>query len=203
MLTYQDLDQYKKAFIFELDNVLYPERDYLLQVYYLFANLLEYTETVPPATDLAAFFKRAYEHHGADGIFERAIDAFEIDEKYRENFNRIHVSAKLPLPLLMFSEVEKLLQEILDNKKQIFMLTRGNPLMQLNKIKQLNWGALGKAVKVYFYDELVLRGYQEPLLHLLQENGLHITDVLVFGAGNTNDLSRLGIDYLAIDTLLK
>jgi hypothetical protein len=34
----------KKAFVFELDNVLYPEKDYFFQIYYLFANLLEYTE---------------------------------------------------------------------------------------------------------------------------------------------------------------
>lgn len=203
MLTYKDLKPYKKAFIFELDNVLYPERDYLLQVYYLFANLLEYTETVPPAADLTAFFKRAYEHHGPEGIFERAIDAFGIDEKYRENFNRIHVSAKLPLPLLLFNEVEKLLQELLANKKQVFILTKGNPLMQLNKIKQLDWKELGKAVKVYFYDELVLSGHQEPLLHLLQENKLEIPDVLVFGAGDYGRVSRLGIDYLPVDALLK
>ena len=44
MFTYTDIDARKKAFVFELDNVLYPEKDYLLQVYYLFASFLEYSE---------------------------------------------------------------------------------------------------------------------------------------------------------------
>ena len=35
--SYNDVDPRKKAFIFELDNVLYPEKDYIYQVYYLFA----------------------------------------------------------------------------------------------------------------------------------------------------------------------
>ena len=38
MLKYKDLDDRIKAFVFELDDVIYPEKDYLLQVYYLFSN---------------------------------------------------------------------------------------------------------------------------------------------------------------------
>jgi hypothetical protein len=45
-MNYSHIDKRKKAFIFELDNVLYPEKDYLYQVYYLFAALLEYTEFI-------------------------------------------------------------------------------------------------------------------------------------------------------------
>ncbi|RYY34080.1 MAG: haloacid dehalogenase, partial [Sphingobacteriaceae bacterium] len=36
-MKYSDIDPRKQAFVFELDNVLYPEKDYLFQVYYLFA----------------------------------------------------------------------------------------------------------------------------------------------------------------------
>ena len=43
-MKYSDIDQRKTAFILELDNVLYPEKDYLFQVYYLFAAMLEYIE---------------------------------------------------------------------------------------------------------------------------------------------------------------
>ena len=39
-MKYSDIDNRKTAFIFELDNVLYPEKDYLFQVYYLFARFI-------------------------------------------------------------------------------------------------------------------------------------------------------------------
>ncbi|GAA4788125.1 hypothetical protein GCM10023231_15380 [Olivibacter ginsenosidimutans] len=204
ILTYKELDSHKKAFIFELDDVLYPERDYLLQVYYLFAHLLEYTETVPPAEDLVAFFQKAYTYHGAAGIFDRAADAFGIDANYRAQFNRLHVQAKLPLPLLLFGEVENLLKAIVSAGKRVFILTKGNPLMQLNKLKQLAWGELAKAIKTYFYDELVIQGYQQPLIPILQENHLELADVLLFGKEDTikdTDLEHQ-VDYLPIQKFL-
>ena len=37
-MKYSDIDSRKNAFLFELDNVLYPEKDYLFQVYYIFAK---------------------------------------------------------------------------------------------------------------------------------------------------------------------
>lgn len=204
MLTYRDLDKTKKAFIFELDDVLYPQKDYLLQVYYLFANFLEYTETVPPASELISFFKKAYEHHGTANIFERAAEAFAIDLKYLENFNRVHVNAKLPLKLLLFEEVKELLHQIVNDNKDIFVLTKGNPLMQLNKIKQIEWGKLGQKVKAYFYDELFLQGHEQPLTFLLQENDLTLNDVLIFARPNEykNEEKEKQIDYISIDLLL-
>ena len=204
MLTYKDLDKTKKAFIFELDDVLYPQKDYLLQVYYLFATLLEYTETVPPANELISFFKKAYEHHGAHKIFQRAAEAFAIDQKYLENFNRVHVNAKLPLKLLLFEEVKELLLQIVNDNKQVFVLTKGNPLMQLNKIKQIEWGELGQKLKVYFYDELFLQGYEQPLTFLLQENGLTSKDVLIFNRSNECEYQQNNeqIDCISVDLLL-
>src|SRR5690606_8319296 len=95
MLTYFDLEDDKKALVFELDDVLFPKKDYLLQVYYLFAHLLEYTEAAPPAADLTEFLKTAYEHHGEAGLFERAADAFAIDRKYKVQFEGMHTTARL------------------------------------------------------------------------------------------------------------
>ena len=72
MLKYKDIDPRKKAFVFELDNVIYPERDYLLQVYYLFSNFIEFTEGAPSSAGLTEFFKTAYHHHGSD-IFSKKL----------------------------------------------------------------------------------------------------------------------------------
>lgn len=205
MITYKDLDKNKKAFIFEVDDVLYPTKDYLLQVYYLFAQLLEYTETVPPAGDLIAFLKKAYEHHGSEGIFERAAAVFGIDGKYLENFKRMHISARLPLKLLLFGEVRELLQDIVNDGKQILVLTKGNPLMQLNKLKQIDWGALREHVKMYFYDELILQGEVSPLGYLLADNQLSEREVLVIGRPRLWSEGTLdnSVDYLSVESLLK
>lgn len=139
MLKYKNLDNRLKAFIFELDDVIYPQKDYLLQVYYLFANFIEFTEGFPASQDLTTFFKTSYTHNGDEGIFDRAKEVFGIEEKYRNNFVRLYSTARLPLKLLLFSGILELMQEIIVDRKHLFLVTNGKPEVQLNKIRQIEW----------------------------------------------------------------
>ena len=59
-------------------------------------------------------------------------------------------NAKLPLKLLLYKECLELLQEIIVNRKQVFVLTAGLPEVQLNKMKQTEWHGLDKFLKIYF-----------------------------------------------------
>ena len=204
MLKYKDLDPLKKAFVFELDNVLYPERDYLLQVYYLFSNFIEFTESVPSSTDLTYFFKTAYDHHGSEELFDRAKDAFGIDEKYRVNFERLHYTAQLPLKLLLFDDVLSLLQEIVVDRKQIFIISNGKPDIQLNKIKQIEWNHLEEYLRVYYADEIKPKPEPDILTYILMEHNLLRKDVMVIGASDTDQEFALscGVDYLDIGVFM-
>lgn len=181
MLTYADIDTHKKALIFELDDVLFPKRDYLLQVYYLFAHLLEYTETVPPANELTGFLKTAYEHHGEEGLFERAAETFAIDHQYKAHFDRMHLTAQLPAKLLLYQPMLELMQASHQNGKRLLILTKGNPTMQLNKLRQVEWNGLDRVMKVYFQEELQGKGH-DSIGYLLDDNGLQKSEVLYIHA---------------------
>ncbi|MFB2121410.1 hypothetical protein [Parapedobacter sp. 2B3] len=197
MLTYADIDGGKKALLFEVDDVLFPKKDYLLQVYYLFAHLLEYTETVPPAAELTVFLKTAYEHHGEAGLFDRAAEAFAIDTKYRTQFERIHLTAQLPAKLLLYQAMLDLMRTAGRHGKQLLIFTDGDPTLQLNKLRHVEWNGLDRLVKVYFQAELRAKGH-EPLDYLLQENGLQTGDVLYIHAGGSPNLAAAnGVDRLA------
>lgn len=200
MINYSDFNPSKKAFIFELDNVLYPEKDYLLQVYYLFANFLEYMETVPPAGDLVAFMQKSYEHQGKEGIFDRAQEVFGIDEKYRENFLRLHREAKLPLKLLLYKEMLDLLQQITVDRKQIFLVTAGNPIQQLNKIRHMEWNGLENYLKVFFTDELEPKPAPGVLFNILKDNSLDASDVVVIGTAGDDELfaKNAAIEFVSV-----
>ncbi len=194
MLTYTDIEVHKKALVFELDDVLFPKRDYLLQVYYLFAHFLEYTETVPPANDLTGFLKTAYEHHGEAGLFERAAEAFSIDPKYKVHFDRLHFTAQLPAKLLLYQSMVELMQASHQNGKRLFVLTGGNPALQLNKLRYVEWNGLDQVMKVYFQEELQEK-QRGPLGYLLEDNGLQQSDVLYVHAGNKPALAApLNVD---------
>lgn len=201
MLKYSDLNPSKKAFIFELDNVLYPEKDYLLQVYYLFAQFIEYTETVPFASELTDFFRLSYEKNGAEGIFDRARDAFSLDEKYREEFQRLHQTARLPLKLLLYKASLSLLQEIVTDRKHIFLVTNGDPEQQLNKIRQIEWAGLENYLTVYFANESKPKPETDVLDIIYIRHNLLRKDLLIIGTSETDRefAFAAGIEYLNIN----
>lgn len=75
----------KETFIFELDDVIYPEKDYLLQVYYLFAQFMEYGEQLS-AVDVLKFMQDTYLEEGAVDLFAKTAGKFNIPDKYQVNF---------------------------------------------------------------------------------------------------------------------
>jgi hypothetical protein len=205
MSAYNDLDPAKKAFIFELDDVIFPKQDYLLQVYYLFANLLEYVEHSPSSNELTNFFKATYLKDGEKDLFKKASKAFGIDLKHEESFNSLHVNANLPLKLLLHKEILSLLTYIIGEGKSIFILTKGNPLMQFNKIKQTDWKGLDQYIKVYYYDEMILKSELKPLQYVLYENNVLPNDAYFLSLPKDKEriVESLGVEHIDINSFLR
>ncbi len=196
-MKYTDIDKRKQAFIFELDNVLYPEKDYLLQVYYLFANLIEYTELYD-AKAMLGLMTSTYETEGKDFVFDRIQEKFKIDEKYRQNLNSLMLTAKLPLKLLLYKNMLELLQEIVVDRKRIFILTNGNPEQQLNKLKQTEWHGLEQYLTCYFADEILPKPEPDAIHFILKEHNLQRRDIVMIENSEADRLSAqaCGIDFI-------
>jgi len=202
-MKYTDIDARKQAFIFELDNVLYPEKDYLYQVYYLFAGFLEYTELLE-AKVLVNLMVKTFEEEGSDAVFDKVQEKFKLDEKYRFNFEHLHKNAQLPLKLLLYDDMLKLLQEIVVDRKKIFIVTNGNPEQQLNKLKQVEWHGLEKYLVCYFADEIKPKPDPDIIYKLMDDHKLQRRDILMFGNEQADVLcaEACGIDFIYAEELL-
>ncbi|WP_293301786.1 haloacid dehalogenase [Pedobacter sp. UBA4863] len=172
----------KKALIITLDDALYPKKDYLLQVYYLFAEFIEYTEQIN-AKAVIDFMSEYYTEKGEEELFNKTAAKFNIPDKYEHNFNLLFETARLPLKLLLFQKVLELLQEVVVNRKQLFILAEGNPAEALNKIKQIEWNGLEKYLKLYFTVEYN-NDVDETIAHLLKEQGFGKEETVVFLSPN-------------------
>lgn len=202
-MKYTDIDKRKSAFIFELDNVLYPEKDYLYQVYYLFANLIEYTELFD-AKAMIGLMTSTYEKEGANVVFDRVKEKFHLDEKYRLSLENLMLTAKLPLKLLLYKNMLELLQDIVVDRKKIFIITNGNPEQQLNKIKQTEWHGLEKYLICYFADETSPKPEPDIIHLILKEHNLQRRDVLMIENAEADRLcaEATGIDYIGVEQFL-
>ena len=196
-MNYLDIDRRKKAFIFELDNVLYPEKDYLYQVYYLFASFLEYTEFID-AKETTNFLINTYITLGKDAVFDSLKEKFNVNEKYRYNLNNLFNTVKLPLKLLVYKKMLNLLQEIVIDRKKLFIVTNGNPEQQLNKIKQTEWHGLEQYLTCYFAEEIIAKPEPDIIHLLIKDHNLQRRDLVMIENSETDRLcaEACGIDYI-------
>lgn len=202
-MIYSDIDKQKSAFIFELDNVIYPEKDYLFQVYYLFAGAIEYTELIDAkaTTDLMV---ATYLEEGNSVVFDRVKEKLGIDEKYRQSFEHLMLTAKLPLKLLVYKKVLDLLQEIVIDRKKIFIVTNGNPQQQLNKIRQTEWNGLEQYLTCYFIQESRPKPETDAIELLMTEHNLQRREIVMVGTTEADSrcAEALGADYLDVNAFL-
>jgi FMN phosphatase YigB (HAD superfamily) len=196
-VKYSDIDNRKKAFVFELDDVLYPEKDYLYQVYYLFANLMEYTELID-AKAMISLMTDSYEKEGKNAVFDSVRQKFEIAGKYRDNFENLLLTAKLPLKLLLYQKMLELLQEIVIDRKKIFIVTNGNPIQQLNKIKQTEWHGLENYLICYFADETVPKPEPDVIHLILSDHNLQRRDMVMV---ENSEIDRFCAEACGIDNI--
>ncbi|MEJ2880080.1 HAD family hydrolase [Pedobacter sp. GR22-6] len=195
--------QEKKAFVFELDDVLFPKKDYLLQVYYLFAQFIEYGEQIS-ATEILNVMQEIYLERGEEALFEQTAERLRIPGKYKVNFDLLLLGARLPLKLLLYNEVLALLQAIVVERKQLFLFTDGDPAMQLNKIKQIEWNGMEKYLTVYFAAETASKPSADGLELLVSKHGLQKNEVLYVGQSDLDRTcaSKAGIEFLNVNELL-
>jgi FMN phosphatase YigB (HAD superfamily) len=203
VIKYNDIAKGKSAFIFELDNVIFPEKDYLFQVYYLFTSLLEYTELFD-AKVMTELMVNTYNANGKDAVFNKLKEKFAIDEKYRINFHHLLLTARLPLKLLAYQAVLDMLQEIVVDRKKIFIVTNGDAALQLNKIKQTEWHGLERYLTCYFAEETLPMPEPDVLHLLMKQHGLERRDVIMIGHSEAavGCAEACGVDYYNINKFL-
>lgn len=204
IFRYADLDPHKKAFVFELDNVLFPAQDYLFQVYYLFAAFIEHTEQWK-SKEMIGCMIEAYQKNGEDAVFNAVKTVFSLEPKYEENFNRLLLTARLPLKLLLYQQMLELLQQIVVDRKQIFILTNGNPQQQLNKIKQVDWNGLEPYLTCYFAEEIKPKPEPDALHQILTKHQLQRRDLMMVGNDSADELcaQAAGVDYANLFDFIK
>jgi phosphoglycolate phosphatase-like HAD superfamily hydrolase len=202
-MKYIDIDAGKTAFIFELDNVIYPEKDFLYQVYYLFASVLEYVELIN-AKDVTDLMVNTYIAYGNVAVYEAVKQKFGINEKYRGNLQHLFNTAKLPLKLLVYQNVLDLMQQIIVDRKQLFIVTNGNPAQQLNKIKQTEWHGLEPYLTCYFAEEIKAKPEPDTVDLLIRDHKLQRKDLLMIGNSEADSFcaEACGIDYLNVNEIL-
>lgn len=197
LITYNDIDPRKKAFIFELDDVLYPAKDYYFQIYYLFANLLEYTE-LNSAAKTTEVMINTYTQKGDGEVFNTIAAELNVEERYRSKLDMMLLTSRLPLKLLLYQNMLSFMQDIVLDRKKLFIVTNGDPQMQLNKMRQVEWHGLEPYLTCYFTAETAPKPEPDALHLLMKEHGLERRDLVMI---ENSAADRLCAEACGIDSI--
>ena len=122
-----------KAYIFDLDNTLYDENDYLLIAYKSIAHEVNSLYGTGYLV-VAHFLYNTFIDEGRKHLFDKMISRFELP---REAMNIcLHHLRKVEAKeqILLKENMELLLKKLLNDKKKVFVLTNGNIQQQKNKV---------------------------------------------------------------------
>jgi HAD superfamily hydrolase (TIGR01549 family) len=139
-MTDQLFDTYHD-FIFDLDNTLYREEDYLFAAYKNIAQYLGIKYRFVPDV-LFDFLADDFRTNGHSGVFDRFLGNFSIPVSEMEHLLSLQRTVECEIPLSLFPASAALLKQLIALQKKIFIITNGNVQQQQNKIRQINWEGL-------------------------------------------------------------
>ena len=96
------------------------------------------------------------------------------------------------------------MQDVVTDRKKLFIVTNGNPQQQLNKLRQIEWHGLEPYLTCYFADESLPKPEPDVLHLLMKEHNLERRDLLMIAGSETDRLcaETCGIDYTNADEII-
>ncbi|MCJ7449317.1 MAG: HAD family hydrolase [Bacteroidales bacterium] len=190
-------------FIFDLDNTIYKEEDYLFQAYEAIAE--KFAGILPSCSKKALYatLKDLYLQQGRDKLFDKFLNAICLDKSYLPDCLKILRSFKPGKPLKIDKKVKKILNSLKNQGKSIFILTNGNVDQQKNKIKHINWDGLDKKIGFVFANEIEPKPSPAGVLHILKITGIERNRTIFIGDSEADKkcAQNSGISYLDISLL--
>ena len=122
-----------KLYVFDLDDTLYRETDYLFAAYGRIGAYLAGGDAVK-AQEYTRFLCDSFKQDGRQGLFQRLSERYTLHVPTEQLLGILRSTS---CPLEMYEPMRQVLDELLQAGKQVMILTNGNPQQQQQKITNL------------------------------------------------------------------
>lgn len=145
------IDKYD-FFLFDLDDTLYPEIDYLDGAYMNIANFLsKKTELV--SQEIYKFLINEFNKNGRNSLFNKLFDEFNIEKIYMQDVLNVMRTYTPISKITLFPKMYRVLPKIIKNSIKVFIVTNGNEIQQKNKVSNIDWKLLDKSITFIYANE--------------------------------------------------
>lgn len=172
--------------IFDLDNTIYQEEDYLFQGYHSIAEYFSKTDSSHNTTELFLMLKNIYQKEGRDKLFNKFLKTINVDDSHIPICLHILRTFDPKNKLFIYSNVKNLLSNLINQEKTIYVLTNGNPLQQKNKIRNIDWDGLDKSIHFVLADEIEPKPSAAGVEYILNISGIKRSKTIMIGDSETD-----------------
>ena len=196
----QDWLKYK-LYIFDLDNTLYQETDYLFAAYRQIAMHVASNDGVL-ADEYASYLCESFLQEGRQGLFQRFRAHFKLDLSIDEVLAILR-STKCRLQL--FPQMREVLSQLLTSGKEIAILTNGNKEQQMQKIGNLDLSQIFPTINIVYAADIESKPSPKAVLELMINNKTSPADVVLIGDSDIDKQTALnaGIDFINVCYFMK
>jgi HAD superfamily hydrolase (TIGR01549 family) len=187
-------------FIFDLDNTIYNEEDYLFDAYKQIATSMVRKIPSKNEDELNLTLRKIYEAEGRINLFDKFLNVFDLDPDYLQDCLKIMRSFNAGKKYMIYPSVKTVLAELISRKKPIYVLTNGNPEQQRNKINNINWEELDRSIFFVFANEFEPKPSPSGVEYILNISGIEKNKTVMVGDSETDhDCARnSGITFLNV-----
>jgi len=187
-----------KNIIFDLDNTIYDEYEYLKIVYLHCSKQICKLEQFKTdmINKMTIFMLNYYLNNGHSNLYQYLAKEFNLKKTSLMNFKEFLHNAFVAKNSIRINEkIYKFINENI-NRKNFYILTNGNPLQQRKKIDSLIIPFKDK-IKVYYASSLG-KNFEKPnpyfLLNLISEEKLDKSNVIYIGDSEIDRITALRAD---------
>lgn len=185
-------------FIFDLDNTIYCEDDYLFMAYDEIAR--EFSRAVPglPKKEFSRILRNIYQAQGREMLFDKFLTEIGVDRGLIPKCLDILRHFKPEKKMMMYHGVKKVLHHLSELQKPVFVLTNGNPDQQKNKVNNIDWEGLEKRISFIYANEIEPKPSPKGVFHILSITGISKDEAILIGDSETdyNCAMNSGISFL-------
>jgi phosphoglycolate phosphatase-like HAD superfamily hydrolase len=167
-----------KYYLFDLDNTIIDETQYLFAAYDKIANDFSLSKEE---------FIHIFLNEGRENLFNKIISRNNLPEECLSDFLNILRTIILSKQINIYPKILKLLNDLLSLNKSIIVVTNGNAIQQKNKIQQTDWQGLETEINFVLADLVFPKPSKSLFKYLKEEFQLEEKFTLMIGDSATDE----------------
>lgn len=191
-----------KLIVFDLDNTLIVEKEYLFEAYEDIACFLEKKYSVDKEK-VGKYLKNEFTINGRFKLFDKMVDHFEISEVKMDSILNILRTVKPRRKIRLVENMKLVLKMLVTNRIPYVILTNGNVRQQKNKVANIQWEGLQK--DIIYASEIKPKPEIISFSTYLSKNRIKINQSKILMVGDSDEdrlfAQNFGCDFKHISTV--